>query len=147
MAYQLVDDLRDELLLSKLLRALESITLDHSSTGYGSTSDRHEKVFMAIGEFLQNPFPGLWDYAMVTHIYHNGVLPPHRDGALKPGLTRHHLVLQTNPQAWSYHDGSWQNLFAGGIYVMDPSCLHAAVNFGDRTRIHLVVDCVSLQRG
>lgn len=86
-------------------------------------------------------FPGEWTYAILTAIWANGTIPPHQDGdPERSGAQRFHLVLQSNPQSWTLHDGTWQQLTEDGIYTMDPIKTHAAVNWGGEPRIHLVVD-------
>lgn len=74
-----------------------------------------------------------------------GHIPLHADDvatehAMEPGLSRFHVVLQTNQDCWSLHNGSWQQLEVGGIYWMNPTKAHAAVNFGSTARYHLVID-------
>ena len=83
--------------------------------------------------------------AMFMVIRPGGSIPAHRDNparenAIAGELTRLHLVLDTNPGCWSFHDGQWQQLEAGSVYLMDPAKEHGAVNWGERDRVHLVVD-------
>lgn len=69
-----------------------------------------------------------------------GHIPFHTDRMDEQWQSRYHIVLQTNPQSWTYHDGTWQQLNMGGIYQMDPRKEHAAINLGSTVRLHLVVD-------
>lgn len=73
----------------------------------------------------------------------DGHIPFHSDRIEDYHPNRYHIVLQTNPHCWVYHDGVWQQLNRGGIYFMDPSKEHAALNFGSTIRLHLVVDVCS----
>ena len=117
--------------------------VDQSATGYGSTSDQHELVREAFYPDVGHLFPGAWPYSMVVTLAPNGTLPPHKDGPLKTGCQRYHLVLQTNENVWQLHDGDWQQLEAGGIYELDQTKIHAAVNWGDKARVHLVMDVMA----
>lgn len=56
---------------------------------------------------------------------------------------RFHLPLIVNPGCWSFHGGVWQQLAVGGVYEMDPTIEHGAVNWGASTRLHLIVDTES----
>lgn len=53
---------------------------------------------------------------------------------------RYHIPVATNRQCWSFADGVWQHLAVGGIYWMDPTAEHGAVNWGATPRVHLLVD-------
>jgi len=75
---------------------------------------------------------------MCSVVFVGGFITKHRDGI--PSGVRHHLVVQTNPDAWVYHDGQWQQCEQNGIYTMNPNCFHAAVNMGQKPRTHFVVD-------
>ncbi len=83
--------------------------------------------------------------AMFTVIRPGGHFHFHRDNpaaenGVMAALRRYHIVLATNPESWCFHDGDWQQLEVGGVYEMDPAKTHAAINFGETDRIHLVVD-------
>ena len=121
------------------------LVLDASGTGYGSTSDR----FLHLRELYYNDlaalFPGDWPYSMLAVVFANGTIPPHKDGPLAKDYQRYHLVLQSNPNAWSFHDGVWQQLKENGIYVMDCTQYHAAVNWGAEPRVHLVIDTAEVR--
>lgn len=90
--------------------------------------------------------PGTWRLAMLVGMKPGSYIPFHCDhpaeenGLSGVSLKRVHLVLATNPQCWSFHDGYWQRLSEGGLYQMDPSKEHASINLGATTRLHLVVD-------
>ena len=68
-----------------------------------------------------------------------GHIHPHEDG-LTSGWTRRHLVLRSNEWCWSYHDGDWQQLTQGGLYMMDANKIHASINLGETMRWHLIAD-------
>lgn len=126
----------------KLLASkLDSFELDKSSSGYGSTSDRPERVRETFYPFVSDLFPGNWSYSMLVSLDPGGSLPPHRDAPLIQGIKRFHLILQSNEYTWTMHDFEWQQLEVGNIYTMNPNCLHASINWGHCSRIHLVVDC------
>lgn len=126
--------------LPELTEKASHFQLDLSPSGYGSTSDRFKEVRTGFYEALRALFPGAWPYSMIVTVFPNGAIPPHRDGPLNEGFERHHLILQTNPDCWSFHDGDWQQLERGGIYTMDCTRQHAALNWGESDRIHLVID-------
>jgi aspartyl/asparaginyl beta-hydroxylase (cupin superfamily) len=79
---------------------------------------------------------------MLVVLRPGGNIGMHVDVPEAEGLTRYHLVLSTNDRCWSYHDGDWQQLESGGIYTVDPTRLHASINWGESMRVHLVADVV-----
>ena len=87
---------------------------------------------------LGDRFTGAWLYAQLVILFPGGALTQHTDGQL--GRSRRHLVLQTNPHVWIFHDGAWQQLPLGGVYSMDPTKPHGAVNWGHAPRVHLLMD-------
>lgn len=111
-----------------------------SPTGYGSTSDRIANVREVFRPFVRDLFPSEWAYTMLAVVFPNGSIPPHKDGPLKIGFKRYHLILQTNEHSWNMHDGEWQQFEEGGVYTMECTDTHAAVNWGAEPRIHLVID-------
>lgn len=116
------------------------ISFTPSETGYESTSDQWEKVRDVYQCEVSGLLSGRWVYAMVVVLSPGGYLPPHCDGAPPAGVTRYHLVLQTNDDAWCYHDRGWERLSVGYIYRLDATKRHGAVNWGEVDRIHLVMD-------
>jgi len=70
---------------------------------------------------------------MFIKICPGGSLHYHRDH----GIRTHH-VLQTNPDALSRHGDDWQHLEDLGVYEMDATIKHSAVNNGSVDRIHYV---------
>ena len=107
--------------------------------GYEATNATQEAGLMAaLLPLLGDVLPGRWTGVMVTTVLPGGFLPLHRDGA-KPG-TRFHLVIETNAASWCLHGGEWQHLEAGGIYTIEPTIAHGAVNWGDTPRTHLIFD-------
>lgn len=95
-----------------------------------------EKIY---GPLLGDVFPGFWIKCFLSVIWPAGSIHPHVDQDAK-GRDRLHLVLQTNEEAYCIHDGCLQQLEAGGIYRMDPTKLHASINWGEQPRINFVVD-------
>ena len=75
----------------------------------------------------------------VAIIWKNGTIHPHED-AIDPGIRRVAVVMQTNEHAWCMSAGDWQQLEQCGIYDFDPRQVHAAVNWGDQLRMHLIAD-------
>lgn len=126
--------------LREMFLAATGLQYDVAPSGYGSTSDRHELVREVFYPYAGLLFPREWVYSMVTVVAPGGLLPPHKDGALPDGLQRYHVILQTNPLSWNFHDGDWQQLEVGGVYTLDQTKLHAAVNWGEAPRYHLVID-------
>ena len=78
------------------------------------------------------------DHAAAIILYPSAQLVAHVDPPI-PG-PRLHLPLDVNDQCWSFSDGHWQQLAPGGIYRMNPTVLHGAVNWGATPRIHLMLD-------
>lgn len=120
--------------------ALARVPVTWNPPGWGSYSGLDLQT--RIGPLV----PGIWRLAMLVGLQPQGTIPRHRDapadenGLAGMALDRWHVVLVTNPHAWCYHGGVWQHLERGGIYAMDPTVDHAAVNWGDTVRWHLVVD-------
>lgn len=102
-----------------------------------ATTDREltRSVYYPI---LADWFPGEWIHCTLAVVMPNGLIHLHRDGDL--GERRYMAVLQTNPEAWAFHDGDWQQLEEGSIYTADPKAEHGAVNWGSEPRIHFIVD-------
>lgn len=78
-----------------------------------------------------------WSTTVIA-LYPSCQIVAHRDAPLT-GL-RYHVPLFTNPDAWVFHAGIWQQLEEGQFYLMDPTELHGAVNWGSEMRAHLIVD-------
>lgn len=127
--------------IAEMANRAAALQLDMSPLGYGSTSDRTSQVREMFYPYIGKILGGDWEYTMLTVVSPNGSIPPHKDGPLKKGVQRYHLVLQTNENAWNYHDGEWDRLEVGGIYLLDQTKVHGAINWGDKPRIHLVIDC------
>ena len=90
---------------------------------------------------LMDVFPGQWHDAALFILYPTSMVHIHTDG--NQSYPRRHLILQTNPLCWSFHDGVWQQVELGCTYRMDPSKPHGAINSGDIVRIHLYLDLES----
>ena len=135
MAYQWVGSISPERCRDLAARA-ESLDLRPGPEGYRATPfEATRALFQAA---LADVFRPTWTYAIVVALAPGASLSPHVDGPIQ-GL-RHHTVLQTTPETWVFHGEAWQRLALGGIYTMDPTVLHGAVNWGTIPRLHLVVD-------
>lgn len=89
---------------------------------------------------LQTFFPGEWAKCFLSIVWPNGgTIMAHAD-ADAADYERQHLVLKTNSDSWCMHDGGVEQLEVGGIYTMDATKVHAAMNWGTDVRIHLVID-------
>jgi hypothetical protein len=86
-------------------------------------------------------FPGEWLKCFLSIVWPNGSIMAHQD-LDAPALNRHrhHLVLKTNSDCWCMHDGTVEQLDLGGIYAIDETKVHAAMNWGRDFRVHFVVD-------
>jgi len=93
---------------------------------------------------VKDVFPGECAGLFLAVIWPDGHIMPHGAGGIgeviEDGAVRYHLVLKTNPDAWSMHDNEWQQLEERGIYEFDPRKVHASINWGKEYRVHLVVD-------
>lgn len=117
--------------------------LQPSREGYATSAcEPTRRVYQPL---LEHVFPGEWTHCLLSVIWQNGSIPPHCDGdTVNSGSRRFHIVIQSNPNAWALHDGEWQRLDEDGIYTMDPVREHAAVNWGQEPRIHLIADVRSM---
>jgi hypothetical protein len=113
-----------------------------SPSDYGTTVEHQKLIRDAYRAELADVLPGEWFRSMLVLIRPGGNIPMHKDVPEGAGLTRCHLVLQTNDRCWNYHDGDWQQLELGGIYTVDLTREHASINFGEHMRVHLVADVV-----
>ena len=81
---------------------------------------------------------GQVEHAAAVILYPSAQLVAHVDQPLP--APRLHLPLEVNELCWSFSGGSWQQLAVGGVYAMDPTVLHGAVNWGATARVHLMLD-------
>ena len=132
--------------LQELAARLASLDVAWASDGHGTTTDHLIAVRDRFRADLADTLPGDWAYSMLVALQPGGMIPMHRDLPLKPGLVRHHLVLQTNDRCWNFHGGDWQQLELGDIYTVDAEIEHASINWGDTTRVHLVVDIQAFEQ-
>jgi hypothetical protein len=104
-----------------------------------ATTDR-ALTAQVYGSFLDEweALHGPWRHCSLAVLAPNGVCHLHSDDP--QARNRLMFVLQTNPDAWCFHDGHWQQLQLGGVYQVDATRPHAAVNLGTDLRIHLAVD-------
>ena len=133
MAYLSIGRVLDVAPLQELARLL--IPPQHPGVGYVTVHD--PAVAEAFKPHVGFLVPGAWSHCFLSVVWHNGSIAPHEDS--DPGWRRH-LVLQTNPDAWWLHDGTWQQLQEGGLYTMDPTKPHASVNWGHPPRTLLIID-------
>lgn len=101
-------------------------------TDFKVTQDIYEPV-------LKDVFDGRWTRAMLVVLYPSSQLVAHKDPPIEG--TRYHIPLFVNDGCWTFHDGIWRQLEAGHVYIMDPTEVHGAVNWGHDIRIHLSIDC------
>ncbi len=106
--------------------------------GYLTTDN--ERTMAVYWPILQSAFPGVWNKCFLSIVWPNGgTIMAHADMDVA-GQERQHLVMKTNPDSWCMHDGRVQQLDAGGIYTMDATKVHAAMNWGTDVRVHFVID-------
>lgn len=140
MAYERVPDVTlPPDVCHQLVRRARDLPRDCSVGAYQtSPSDRTIALYAPV---LSHVFPGRWVYANLIRLLPGMTIPYHTDG--EPQFRRRHLVLQTNDMVWVFHDGGFQQLDLGGVYRMDPTKPHGAVNWGAEERIHLFVDTLT----
>lgn len=98
-------------------------------------SDSASKIFHP---FLRNLFPQEWKTSMVMALQPSAQIVAHIDTPING--SRYHVPLTSNPGCWAFHDGTWQQLEVGHVYLMDPTLPHGAVNWGATIRLSLVID-------
>ncbi len=118
--------------LIHILRPAPTLPLGYLTTEPIATTEIYGPVLKAI-------FPGIWAKCFLSIVWPNGSIMPHADMDM-PSTYRQHLVIKTNPDAWVMHDGGVEQLREGGIYSMDETRVHAAMNWGQDVRIHFVID-------
>lgn len=126
--------------LDAALDAVDSFTYYWAPQGYWCVDGRKSPIEEQLRPLVDDCFPGDWAFTMLVKLEQGNTIPPHCDKPLAAGIVRRHLVIATDPSSWCMHGGEWQQLDAGGIYLMDPQYIHAAINWGVTPRIHLVVD-------
>ena len=110
--------------------------------GYHSTDpDATLEAFQSTQDLLRRKpiVDGEWVTARLLTVFPSSLLNLHADRGVDH-LTRYHVVIETNPDAWVYHGSQWQQLELGVLYRMDPQMQHASVNFGKTPRTHLFFD-------
>jgi len=129
----LLDELGGQLHFSPQVQLKAS---DYQMSGDSVVRDLFEpalvKLFPVFGE------QGPWIYADLATIFSKGVLHLHKDGYRN--WERRHVVLQTNDEAWNYHDGTWVHMPLGTVWKIDPRLPHGSLNWGKDPRIHLIFD-------
>lgn len=121
-------------LLPELLTALKQIDLTRGGASYISPREETTAIFRPI---FQDHWLQGGSFALVA-LLPSQQLVGHADAPIS-GM-RYHIPLVTNSGCWSYHDGMWQQLEVGTIYRMNPAQEHGAVNWGQSTRVNLMVD-------
>lgn len=108
-------------------------------SGYTRTDPRG--TMAAYAPLVGDLFPGAWHAAYIVALWPGAQIPLHVDDgtAVCVGI-RYYLVLATNPECWCFHAGVWQHLQQDGVYSADPAWPHGAVNWGERPRVHLMVE-------
>ena len=134
--YQRVGAYEGRSTLQEMAKRWTDFDVGWTHSGFGMTSAPICGTYHA--EVAQ--LPGEWAAAMLVLIRPGGYIQPHRDEPARAGLSRFHIVLQTNQRCWNFHDGDWQQLELGGIYTIDPTREHGSLNWGDAMRVHLVID-------
>lgn len=138
--YHRVGTYQGETSLADLEKLAKSIDVSWAATGYGINYERTATVRDKFQPLVGDALPGVWAYSMIVLMKPDSSISFHKDEKLFDAVTRYHLVIATNHRCWSAHDSTWQQLELGGIYKLDPLEEHASLNWGDSTRIHLVVD-------
>ncbi len=98
-----------------------------------------EQTIEAFRPVLNRVLPGRWVQAHLVALYASQQIVGHQDASIAPA-TRYHIALVNNAGCWCWHAGEWSQLALGSLYYMDPQQPHGAVNWGDSTRVHLMVD-------
>lgn len=96
-----------------------------------------------LNQFLEHQF-GMGNVAMVNYynMAPNSVQHAHRDqsGNLLFNISRLHIPLVTNPNAFLDIEGVPYHLDLNELWSLDTSGIHAARNGGSENRVHLVID-------
>lgn len=123
----------------RLMTSVAGLNFTARPSGYLITEK--QQTIEAFRKLLSNTFPGEWINARCAVLKADSMIPLHKDSQDAAAVfSRRLLVVQTNPDAWALHDGTWQHLAEDGIYEMNPQMFHAAVNWGTEPRVHLIVD-------
>jgi quercetin dioxygenase-like cupin family protein len=74
-----------------------------------------------------------------------GWIKPHRDSgtALEDGITRLHIPIQTSPEVMFCIDGEHIHFSAGDTWYLNASWEHSVKNQSTKSRIHLMMDCIT----
>ncbi len=74
-----------------------------------------------------------------------GWIKPHRDSgtSLEDGITRLHIPIQTSPEVMFCIDGESIHFSAGDTWYLNATCEHSVKNQSTRSRIHLMLDCLT----
>ena len=124
----------------QVLSLLDQFEYKWAPQGYWIVDGREHPLENTVGPLVYDHLPPTWVFAMVIKLECGNSIPPHCDKPLAAGVTRRHLVLDTNDSSWCMHNNRWQQMELGGVYTMEPQFVHAAINWGVTPRIHLVVD-------
>ena len=106
--------------------------------GNGTAMSPYKETIELFHHELRDVLGDCWQRASVVSLQPSAQIVAHVDEGLTG--TRYHLPLQTNEGCWSFSEGIWSQLEVGSIYRMDPTKPHGAVNWGETTRLHLMID-------
>ncbi len=94
-------------------------------------------------EALMRLFPGCRDTGRsITAINAGDYVPFHTDNCAPEWITRVHVPITTNPDAWFLTDALAHHLEVGMSYRVNPGRPHAVANYGNATRVHLMFDVI-----
>ena len=97
------------------------------------------RVARAIVQGTGTDADGDWEAARFVALGQSRQIVAHVDLPALRGQ-RFHIPLAANDGCWSFYAGTWSQLAEGAIYWMNPTTLHGAVNWGQSTRVHLMID-------
>ena len=109
-----------------------------SAASFMSEIEETQAVCCAMLPSLVRLLPGPYGWFRIVGLRPSQQIVAHRDPP-RPGK-RYHIPIHTNPGCWTLHAACWQQLVEGGVYEMDPTEIHGAVNWGETLRVHLLID-------
>jgi hypothetical protein len=122
----------------------DDFSRDHDLSCFGKRFRAHA-AHPGLGALLDS-LPHLVN-ARIAVLSPGAELPPHEEHSVirsrSGGIgvrARFHLPLVTNPDATLLLDGERFHLAAGGVFLVNHGCVHAARNTGRAERIHLMWD-------
>lgn len=83
----------------------------------------------------------LWGRIELEMLMPGGIVPWARDQTpYGQRFTRAHVALRTNPSAMNFVGGTAVNMAAGVVNLIDRTLPCSAINLGETSRVHLIVD-------